>query len=578
MPEHLITAAQFGELAAGYGGREVMATLAAGQVSRAMLLLRSVLSACPGEFGAGDAVTLIADAQRADPAAVDSVLAHPFLVAWATDCLRAGQSGSVGDFGRLFAYAAAAAIRADLDFEIAVPARGGTLWLPGLGVATGLGAAPSAMVRHGGPERLVVTGSEREVVVGHAFESPAPGWLPLRIVHVAAGGVPLALAVEDLDPYRDLFQWPLAPRLADEGVAEFQRLLGEAWAIVGRDHPEHAAALRVGLQAVVPLVSTDPAAEVSAASRLACGSIGLAIPSDAETLAMLLIHEFQHMKLGALLDLVPLHRSGGAPHHRAPWRPDPRPVGALLQGAFAHIGVTDYWRLRRRRRPEPMADLEFGYWLAQTTEATEALHRSGEMTDHGQRFVAGMARTLRGWRDSEKLPAGIRRAVDDMSHASAVAWRLRNLRPAPDTLDRVLDGWRDRMAGHRRWAPPPGTATDLLPRVARLVRQGTIGRSTEPPDEPAAAYLRGDWPAATRAYQACVAVDPDDHESWVGLSLASGRMAPGTAVAQALAARPELVRAAYRSLRGADVDVTVGAVAERVAYTEGGSMSQLNRV
>ncbi|MDQ7904335.1 HEXXH motif domain-containing protein [Phytohabitans sp. ZYX-F-186] len=580
MPEHLISAAQFGELAAGYGGRQAMETLLAGQISRGMLLLRAVLAACPDERLPGDALTLIADAQREDPAAVESVLAHPFFAAWATNRVRAAHPGAGGDPGRLFAYAATAAIRAGLDFELAVPVRGGALWLPGLGLATGLGAAPSATVRNRRREGVVIGGSEREVVVGRAFESAMPGWLPLRIARAGIGDESIALMVEDLDPYRDLFQWPLAPRLSDEAVADFQRLLGDAWTIVTRDHPEHAIALRTGLRAVVPLVSTDPAAEVSAASRLACGSIGLAVPSDAETLAMLLIHEFQHMKLGALLDLVPLYRPGGAPRHRAPWRPDPRPAGALLQGAFAHIGVTDYWRLRRRRRPGAAADLEFGYWLAQTIEATDTLDRSGEMTDHGRRFVTGMARTLRGWRETEELPPGIRRAVDDMSRAGSVAWRLRNVRPAQDSVERVLEEWRDQLAGHRAQAPStePSTSLPLLPGLARLVRQRTIGRSTERAGEPAVAYLRGDWPAATRRYQDSIAADPDDHENWVGLSLAAGRLDPDTAVARALAARPELVRAAYRCLRGAGVAATVGAVAERVAYTEGGSMSQLNRV
>ncbi|MFC7484659.1 HEXXH motif-containing putative peptide modification protein [Luedemannella flava] len=66
-------------------------------------------------------------------------------------------------------------------------------------------------------------------------------------------------------------------------------------------------------------------------------------------MALLLIHEQQHMTLGAVYDLVPLCVTNGEARHDAPWRLDPRPVPALLQGTFAHLGVTDFWRVTGTR-------------------------------------------------------------------------------------------------------------------------------------------------------------------------------------------------------------------------------------
>ena len=54
---------------------------------------------------------------------------------------------------------------------------------------------------------------------------------------------------------------------------------------------------------------------------------------DAPALAAALVHEVQHSKLNAVIDIVPLVRPGvGHRRYYAPWRDDPRPPAGLLQG------------------------------------------------------------------------------------------------------------------------------------------------------------------------------------------------------------------------------------------------------
>jgi HEXXH motif-containing protein len=46
------------------------------------------------------------------------------------------------------------------------------------------------------------------------------------------------------------------------------------------------------------------------------------------------VHEVQHLKLAALLDIVTLTMPGEHDRYYAPWRDDPRPLSGLLQGTY----------------------------------------------------------------------------------------------------------------------------------------------------------------------------------------------------------------------------------------------------
>jgi uncharacterized protein len=124
-------------------------------------------------------------------------------------------------------------------------------------------------------------------------------------------------------------------------------------------------------------------------------------------LALLLIHEFQHVKLGAVLDLFDLCAPLPVQLFYAPWRDDPRPVEALLQGTYAHAGVTDYWRARRHDlagQEAAEAAERFARWRALTADATETLATSGALTPLGESFVAGLRGTVTAWL-GEPVPA-----------------------------------------------------------------------------------------------------------------------------------------------------------------------------
>ncbi|MFB6392915.1 HEXXH motif domain-containing protein [Polymorphospora lycopeni] len=515
-----LTAAQFGTLAAGYGDPTAVAVLRDGQLAKRRLLLRA-LADTAGAAGSA-ALDLLSAADRRAPEAVRTVLAQPHLDAAAAARLRRGSPDDL-----LCRYAAAGAARAGLRFTIRVPTDAGHLHLPTLGTAVGVGPGPATV--RGTDAGVTVTGSTGTVSVPAPFDTGTPDWWPLRRLAVEASGQRLTIAVDDVDPERDCYQWPPAGRLDDGGLADLAALLGDAWRLIVADHPRHAEAMRCLLWSVVPL--SPAAGNVSAASRRAGGSIALATPPDAAGLALLMLHEFQHMKLNALLDLVDLHSAGGPARHRAPWRIDPRPVGALLQGTYAHLAVADFWRRHRHRAAGPAAHLEYAYWLAQSRQSAATLAASGELTGPGATFVAGLAETLDGWHATEKVPSGVGQAVADLSVAAAVSWHLRNLRPTGTAVDALVAQW---VAGDRHpdlpaahWGPVPPAGPAPVSGIESTIRDHVLNEHSGPPGA-------DDWSRR-------LATDPDDVEAWIGLAVALRPVDP--VAVRGLTTRPDLVRA-----------------------------------
>jgi uncharacterized protein len=147
----------------------------------------------------------------------------------------------------------------------------------------------------------------------------------------------------------------------------------------------------------MPLAAGPPGRDISASARHAFGAVAAALPDDPVTLALLLIHEFQHVKLGAVLDIYDLYDPADRRLFHAPWREDPRPLEGLLQGTYAHLAVTDFWRARREATAGAEAERaaeRFAYWRDHTRDAIGTLANSGSLTPLGERFVGEMRQSV----------------------------------------------------------------------------------------------------------------------------------------------------------------------------------------
>jgi uncharacterized protein len=205
-------------------------------------------------------------------------------------------------------------------------------------------------------------------------------WEPVRVL--TAPGIRVTL--EDTDPYRDCYQWPAAPRLTDEEFARWQRAFGLAWREIQEHHPAYAPALAVGLTALMPMMAAPAGADVTAAARQGFGAVATVLPDNPTTLALLLIREFQHVKLGAVLDLYDL------------FDPVDNRLEELLDGAYANLAVTEFWRVRAGLGQHDRAEAaeRYQYWREHTAAAIETVAGSGALTPLGRHFVGQLRNAI----------------------------------------------------------------------------------------------------------------------------------------------------------------------------------------
>jgi hypothetical protein len=274
--------------------------------------------------------------------------------------------------------------------------------------------------------------------------------------------------------------------------------------------------------------------------------------------ALTLIHECQHAKLSALTDRAELQKPSGVKDLYAPWRDDPRPLSGLLQGIYAHIGVTDFWRTYRREAgaKSPMADVEFARWRSQVRQALLVAAASPLLTEAGTAFVDALGAAIRHWA-RETVPGRLESLARESSAGHLVAWRVRNMTVAIGDLPE-----------RRRAGLPPGPLPESsvvpagsVPARTRLpvghLRMKLAAGVRPGPATPASdlAYADGDHERALTLYTAEIAESPDSPESWAGLALSLRHLADEETVA-ALFQRPEVVVALHRAQPGDIVALT----------------------
>ncbi|MFI6644154.1 FxsB family cyclophane-forming radical SAM/SPASM peptide maturase [Streptomyces sp. NPDC050504] len=454
-----ITDAQLAELATGLGGGETVERLAERQLQINRDLLAEVwarsrsAAASPGAA----AWELLVELDASAPGSVDRVLAHPYVRPWMVRCLQEGDATGESTRRGLAEVAAAAALHAGHDGLVTVPVHDGVLRLPTLGAlwlddTEGEPGAYGEVSVAGDGAGFRVLGPGGELLTRVRWKDDRADsvggigvWQPLR--RIGPDGWPLVL--EDTDPWRDVHEWPPAPRLTPDGCRAWAREAAAAWEWIRHRLPGYAPGVAAGLRAITPLCASD-GFDVSAAARHSFGAVGIARPASPEVLASLIVHEFQHVKLGAVLDLVDLFDPSDERLFYAPWRPDPRPLEGLLQGTYAHLAVIDFWLARQRQAEgggasggggggaearggayagpgagarQEAAALEaaahFARWRDQTAEAVETLAGSGSLTAEGERFVAGMRSAV-----GERLAV----PVDPRARAEGRAAALRHRR------------------------------------------------------------------------------------------------------------------------------------------------------
>lgn len=372
--------------------------LRAGLRSRRLVLLKSLLLRAEQEAQPRHVRQVLAEhwellehAESRDPQAVGSVLEYPSV----GNRLLHSLSGTAQSFGRsleeLGAIAASAGAQAGVAFRLTLPVREGRTTLPGLGGFDSRAARVTVTARPG--QLLLCPGNGRSGTLLHPpyTGATADGWRPLRLLPGGRG------VLDDLDPHRARWSDAGRPPVPLDGPAArlwLARYSGALRRLRAAD-PERATEVRGSVRALVPL-APKPGPTFSATAEMAPWAVLTSLPRSAEEMAEVLVHEVQHSKLAVLGDLIRLHHGGGAAH-RVAWRPDPRPVSAVLQGTFAHLALADLWHRTAersglgtpaRRRARAHRDR----YREQVADALRTLLDSGQLTAAGRIFTKGMDR------------------------------------------------------------------------------------------------------------------------------------------------------------------------------------------
>jgi uncharacterized protein len=373
-PTHQLPVGGFVAFAAGPG--DVVSVRGLGQVwlSQTRALVAAVAANkdvwCDEELRAATAAgwELLCSLDQENTQAVRDALSNPCVAAWAIQCLRPSPEADLDlDRAHLAGLALAAAVRAGVTAELSVPRRKGWAYLPGVG----------AMALPSDSPRVVVLRAHG----GRVVTDESAAWLQTRKLEA---GELHGVVIEDLDPFRDRYDWPVTARLSTPQWQVWRRGLAGAGRILAEAVPSYLDVMAKGpLRAVVPLRSA-PGTERAATARQAFGSVAIAFPARDDILAELLLHEFQHVKLNALTELYPMVSASARPALlQVPWRPDPRPVVGALHGAYAFLALM---KLRQAIGPRQRY-LRYRSWVL---AVTEALLASNALTEDGERFVAGI--------------------------------------------------------------------------------------------------------------------------------------------------------------------------------------------
>ena len=540
---------------------------------------------------------LLAELEIGAPTVAVDILMMPQFGAWADDCLRrmlpqqAGSRAATGtvpletDIGHLALFAVTAALRAGVPFRLAVPLRDGIASLPGIGVARPGARDPWewGLASGDGGGTCSVRSAVGTVAIPAdpgPWANPEchPGWHRVPRIVTRAFGTCLDVTLDGLDPFLDRYGSPRA-RVSAAEREEWLRLIRGAWRILARRHGEQATLVACTVRTVVPLIAPGPSRMQESTEAASFGAIATSRPADALGMAEMLVHETQHAILGARLDAGQLIRDlpGGRLLGYAPWRDDPRPPGALLQGIVAHHGIAVFWRREYRAGPvhsRHRAAVEFGRLRAMTARAVAFL--AGEtpagpdlLTDAGRALLDSTSREATGWL-AEPLPVAAMETVADLLTDHAALWRIAHLVADPVSV-------RDLTAAWARGDPPP-VAPSLVPTAlvpgppsqpsanARsyllTLRYRRPGLDVAPADrpEPAAAedlaLVRGADEAAAVGYLRRIAAG-DDPDAWAGLATVRRRTGPEPS-AKLWCSRPELIRALHVGIREAPGAETPG--------------------
>ncbi|CAM3499196.1 HEXXH motif domain-containing protein [Kibdelosporangium persicum] len=495
---------------------------------------------------------ILSDLEHSAPETLESVIMHPSTGVWLVRAVRlllgVGQDSDAPELSYLQSLAAAAAVRAGYACTITVPVIHRTVVLPTVGhVRLPAQARDQAELRNSAELTVLHLGPDIDPI-SFGRSAPNSSFIPTRHHHANRRGVDLFVEIDDNTPYRE-FSTPEPPfPLTATESAEWAGLLERAWDELTHWHLGYAEELAVGLHTIAPAPRTRNYAGSS--SNSAFGAVALSPKTSEFHLAEVLVHELQHSKLNAVLELVPLHHGGPEDWWYAPWRPDPRPLTGLLHGIYAFVSVVEFWHNQRGHITDTglarEGDFTFAYRRAQVRRAVDSLSDAMELTEFGDHLVSAASDRL-AVTEAEAVPAELADIVRLMAQDHWVTWRLQHMRPDDDYVTGLADAWRNRKPAPPHvpsrmvpfWQSTPSTTRMALLKAKAVDPERFVTLKSTARDADVA-FVAGNVDAARSEYLAWIRRDPTALCAWVGLAVSSAD----------LVTAPEVLLSLYNRLHG----------------------------
>lgn len=529
----------FDEFCSGPVAETSMAAIKAGQHSLRRLRLLALLDVLPVDVALEQAWSILVDVDDRSPEIVADVLMHPSVGVWLMRALRVRQA-DWNEFGYLYSLVAAAAVRAGHPCDIEVPVMGGIVSLPTVGAVRLPWSSVAAVTLRNYSTRsvFIISGEES---IEFAIDAPSACFSPTSRHQADFRGIRLDVEINDTDPYREFVE-PLPPlRLDAAELTHWRTLLDDAWSVLTERHSGYARELSSGLNALIPARAGSKVAGASCSA--AFGGVVLSAKNSATGLAEVLVHELQHSKLNAMLDLVSLEKGVSDRFWYAPWRVDSRPLVGLLHGIYAFVSVVEFWRIEHEQPSEPelsrAAQFAFAHRRNQVREAVDAARSAPELTELGRQLVETASERLTVC-ESVEVPADLLEVVRQMSDDNRITWRLRHARYDDTAIRCLATAWLN----HQPTAPPLPMQAAIAPSKwfsvvtaradlleAKVVDPGRFAELVLAPDrldgptpEADAAYAAGDHERAAEGYSARIRQVADDTHAWAGLALTTAAL------------------------------------------------------
>jgi HEXXH motif-containing protein len=547
---HRLPEDAFIALANGAGDPIVIRHLREAQLSKHLMLLYAVAEDADGADPSSPATAafragyrLLARIQAADPESVAWLLGLPHIGAWAHDCLVSLDQGSSPDFGYLACAAAAAAVQAGVRFELDVPVGDGGVLLPGLGCLHVTSQRP--WIRLSGDGERLTVGEHIDLpcaalVPDDGSSAQIPYWRGTPLVRAVADGHTWEVLLETADRHLDRYRLPMLATMTAHEVVSWRQCIQSAWQVLVRHHGWAAGPVAAGVSVIVPL--TPRSNLDSATTPAAFGAIATSRPPAPVIMAETLVHEFQHLKLCGLMDMLPLIEPCDERAY-APWRDDPRPAGGLLQGVYAHLGIARFWNAQRHAETGPddilRAQVMYERWRATIEPATSTLLRTGCLTSAGVRFIS-LLRARGQSLESGTVPAYAREIAGEVALDHWLTWQLRHIVANATGVAELADAYqhgepfRD-QALPEVWIEEEARIIDSIIRSRFLNmrylepwRYRELDAASAPElSEADCLLVGGRASAAVQAYCAEISVAADPRpDAWTGLGLAIHRLGP----------------------------------------------------